>query len=111
SKPQVEGSVPLDPDVLITTWGMTKEEAAHAAGSNRRSFLALPIKRQLVCEGLLFADSTELNQFGNDEGFEARKTAVIAAFGEALQTVNMPDALHDVTSRLFAVAPRLGLGE
>ncbi len=89
-----EGSVPTDEQVLITQWGMTKEEARRGSRS-RPSYLCAVLRAPDMSGndvatglpvGVLFADSTDQNAFGDAAGAEAvAKELEDAAFNSGLR--------------------------
>lgn len=67
---QIRGAVPTDPQVLVSQWGMTHEQAV-ASGGGRQSFLALLLRDDTRTPvAILYMDSKEKDAFGADSGGE-----------------------------------------
>jgi len=101
-EPEIRGTVPTSPRILVRDWGMTYEEAL-ASGEGRQSFVAV-----LICDetdsgvAIFYLDSKEQNAFGADtadEEFRSKLTNAILTGckqkGLIISLVKMRDALKE----------------
>lgn len=101
---QAEGEVPTDPDQLIRSWGMTREEALRA-GHGRQSFACIVLwDKEGTAVGMLYLDAVTRNAFGASDAIRQQLyTKIVDACGQR----GLPDAIAKIVRTLRTTSPSI----
>lgn len=92
---------------LIEEWGMTREDV-RARGQNQPAYLSVILRGILDNEfanGILYADSTKINAFGDD----ALATRIAVQLEKAQEVISLRSALEKMLPPLRMAAPNLDI--
>lgn len=96
---QYEGNVPTKTADLVSSWGMTQEQAEMAA-RGRQSFVCIVLRHEGLLVGVLYMDAVEKNAFLDD---------IVARLENSQQVPELAAAVDRIRSRIATRGPGLNL--